>query len=280
MTYFGFLLRFLGIPLVFFAILLFRRWRRRGYPGAGPTNVPALTGILLHALIALAYTTPWDNYLVATRVWWYDPSLVTGLTLGYVPIEEYTFFVLQPVLTGFWLLFLAPYMPPVSQVKQPAASWRLWIVASGLVLWLVSLLPLLSGWAPGTYLALELGWALPPILLQLVFGGDILWRNRRLVAAAILPVTIYLSAADALAIGFGTWTINPARSLGILLGGVLPLEEFVFFLITNTLVVFGLVLVLTPESRTRIHNLQRRFAFSRLPRSDARGENQAFGDGR
>ena len=22
------------------------------------------------------YTTPWDNYLVATNVWWYDPALV------------------------------------------------------------------------------------------------------------------------------------------------------------------------------------------------------------
>ncbi len=279
MTYFGFLLRFLGIPLVIFSVLLVRRWRRQGYPGAGPTNLPAWIGILLHAIIALVYTTPWDNYLVATRVWWYDPALVTGLTLGYVPIEEYTFFVLQPVLTGFWLLLLAPYLPPVSSVRATAAAWRIWTLAIGLGIWTASLLPLLTGWAPGTYLALELGWALPPILLQLIFGGDILWRNRRLVAAAILPVTLYLSAADALAIGFGTWTINPARSLGLLLGGVLPVEEFVFFLLTNTLVVFGLVLVLAPESRIRFQAFRRQFAPGLLSRSGLTGKNQVLEDG-
>ncbi|MEZ4642189.1 MAG: hypothetical protein R3E31_05515 [Chloroflexota bacterium] len=40
---------------------------------------------------------------------------------------------------------------------------------------------LLIGWQPGNYLALELGWALPYIMLQLFFGADILWRQRRLV---------------------------------------------------------------------------------------------------
>lgn len=279
MTYFGFLLRFLGIPLVIFAVLLVRRWRRQGYPGAGPANLPAWMGILLHAFIALVYTTPWDNYLVATRVWWYDPALVTGLTIGYVPIEEYTFFVLQPVLAGFWLLFLAPYLPPFSAARPPASTWRVWTIGIGLAIWTASLLPLIIGWPPGTYLALELLWAVPPILLQLVFGGDILWRNRRLVAATILPITVYLSTADALAIGFGTWTINPVRSLGILLGGVLPLEEFVFFLLTNTLVIFGLVLVLAPESRTRFQAFRRQFIPNRHARSGLSGKNQVLRDG-
>ncbi|MCZ7668151.1 MAG: hypothetical protein M5U34_13635 [Chloroflexi bacterium] len=32
---------------------------------------------------------------------------------------------------------------------------------------------LISGWGPGTYLALELSWALLPILIQLAFGADI-----------------------------------------------------------------------------------------------------------
>ncbi|MBN8501714.1 MAG: lycopene cyclase domain-containing protein, partial [Sphingomonadales bacterium] len=54
--------------------------------------------ILVQVVIAVVYTTPWDNYLVATRVWWYNPGLVTGFVIGYVPIEEYTFFVLQTVL--------------------------------------------------------------------------------------------------------------------------------------------------------------------------------------
>lgn len=109
---------------------------------------------------------------------------------------------------------------------------------------------------PGTYLALELLWALPPIALQLAFGADILWRYRRLILLAIGPLTLYLSAADALAINWGTWTINPAKSLNIFIGGVLPIEEFLFFLLTNTLVTFGLVLIWAETSHSRLLRLK------------------------
>ena len=40
------------------------------------------------------------------------------------------------------------------------------------------------------------------------------------------------------------WTINPDKSFDLLLGGILPIEEFLFFLLTNTLVTFGVTLVL------------------------------------
>ena len=99
-------------------------------------------------------------------------------------------------------------------------------------------------------MALELIWALPPIILQLAFGADILWRYRRLVFWALIPTTIYLCAADTLAIVSGTWTIDPAQSTGYFVGS-LPIEEAVFFLLTNTLVVFGMILVLAQESQPR-----------------------------
>ena len=66
-----------------------------------------------------------------------------------------------------------------------------------------------------------------------------------------MPATLYLGAVDAVAIDAGTWTIDPAQSLEIYLGGVLPLEEFTFFLVTNTLVAFGMTLVLARESLER-----------------------------
>jgi lycopene cyclase domain-containing protein len=94
-------------------------------------------------------------------------------------------------------------------------------------------------------------WALPAIIFQLAFGADIIWRQWRLIFLAVVPMTLYLSLADAIAIGSGIWTISPAKSTGILLGGVLPLEEFVFFLLTNTLVAFGFVLFWSPESYAR-----------------------------
>lgn len=258
MSYFGFLARFLGIPILLLAVAAWIA-RRRGQalalaPALG--TAPAGTVVFLHVIIALLYTTPWDNYLVATRVWWYDPALVTGFTLGWVPIEEYTFFVLQPIMTGLWLLFLGQRISlPATVPHRP----RLRYLAVGLagLLWLGSLAILLSSWEPGTYLGLELIWALPPIMLQLAFGADILWRYRRFILLALVPPTLYLSAADALAIQAGTWTINPAQSLPIHLGGILPLEELLFFLLTNTLIVFGVTLALARESGNRFARLRR-----------------------
>jgi lycopene cyclase domain-containing protein len=251
MTYFNFLILFLVIPIVLLTIVAaVDRSRGRRRPTALRGWSP-WTAILLHVFIALIYTTAWDNYLVATRVWWYDPELVTGITLGWVPIEEYTFFILQPILAGLWLLFLA------RRLSQPLASARLqkglrWSLTLALALvWLASIVILIADWQAGTYLALELIWALPPIALQLVFGADILWHFRRLVFLAIVPLTLYLSAADALAITMGTWTINPEQSLNIFIAGLLPVEELLFFLLTNTLISFGIVLLWAKLSHER-----------------------------
>jgi hypothetical protein len=35
------------------------------------------------------------------------PGAGTGVVLGWVPLEEYTFFVVETILAGLWLLFLA-----------------------------------------------------------------------------------------------------------------------------------------------------------------------------
>lgn len=260
MTYFGFLTLFLGIPLI---LLIIITW----YDHHGNKKLPQTlkagspwVAIPVLIIIALVYTTPWDNYLVATNVWWYDPALVTGIVLGWVPIEEYTFFVVQTLLTGLWLLFLARRLPVQDVPFSPNNKVR---SGTTLVTGLISIVSgaiLAAGWRPGTYLALELVWALPPIMLQLAFGADILWHYRRLVLATILSTTLYLSIADSLAIGSGTWTIDPAQSLNVFLVGQLPVEEFIFFLLTNTLVTFGMVLIMAHEISERIpSSLKKRF---------------------
>jgi hypothetical protein len=58
-----------------------------------------------------------------------------------------------------------------------------------------------------------------------------------------------------LAISAGTWTIDPAQSLGVLLAGKLPIEEFVFFLLTTTLVTFGLTLGIAEQSWKQLRTL-------------------------
>jgi len=250
LTYFGFLAVFICLPIL--ALLALTAWdARRGI--ALPASLRSRSTVLVllaHVVVAVVYTTPWDNYLVVTRVWWYRPELVVGITLGYVPIEEYTFFVLQTIFTGLWLLWLARHFKTrFGGALLP--SLRQYGLMFGGMIWLASVVILIVGWQSGNYLALILVWALPPIIFQLWFGADILWRYRAAVIPALLTATIYLGVTDALAIDGGTWTINPEKSLNIFLGGILPLEEFIFFFLTNTLVVFGVTLVLAQESQTR-----------------------------
>jgi lycopene cyclase domain-containing protein len=246
------LLRFIGPPLIVLIVLtVVDRLRGRRMPAAFDTWPP--WAILLgHVAIALVYTTPWDNYLVATRVWWYEPGLVTGLTIGWVPIEEYTFFVVQTLLVGLWLLAWMRRLNPPSKAFAGRPSHR-WLAGgiAGLV-WLAWLLLLLAGWERGRYMALLLVWFLPPVILQLGFGADILWHHRRLVLVGVMPPFLYLCLVDALAIASGTWTINPLNTMGADLLGILPLEEIVFFGMTSVLIVFGMVLMLARESHERV----------------------------
>jgi hypothetical protein len=54
--------------------------------------------------------------------------------------------------------------------------------------------------------------------------------------------TCYLWIADAIAIRVGVWSISDAHTSGLHVGG-LPIEEMTFFLLTNAMVMFGLVLL-------------------------------------
>jgi lycopene cyclase domain-containing protein len=251
MTYFQFLGLFLVLPLGLLACLELQDYRRgRRLPGCFQTWRPwrLLVGL---AAIAVLYTTPWDNYLVATRVWWYEPRLVCGVTLGWVPLEEYLFFVLQTLLTGMLWMQLARRLSPPATSFRARAAIRLAAVGVLLVLWMIAACVLAAGWAPGTYLGLEATWALIPLLVQAAFGADILWHYRRLTLIVITLPTLMLTAADAVALRAGTWTINPEQTLGWKLGGVVPLEEFFFFLLTNSLVACGMTLFLARESHAR-----------------------------
>lgn len=259
MKYFGFLARFVILPLI---ALLFLNWRdaRRG-----KKLPPALSGVKPEAALAglvttaVAYTTPWDNYLVASKVWWYDRKLVNGLVLGYVPIEEYSFFVLQTLLTGVWTTYLARRVKHDPTPPSDGLRVRLSMTAVLAGVWLWSTYNLFRGPKSRRYLTLTLSWALLPIMLQTAFGGDILWQHRKLVALGIIPATLYLGAADSLAIDSGTWTINPQQTVSVHLGGRLPLEEGLFFLLTNTLVTMGLTLAMSQESQRRVPRILRRW---------------------
>ena len=268
MTYFGFLLRFVFIPiLVFLAIALWDE--RRGKQIDGFRNGRAVwMAIGIHILLAVAYTTPWDNYLVATGVWYYNPKLVTGLVIGYVPIEEYTFFVVETILAGLWWWFLARRLsltPRFVSANAPLSATEfkpnktLVAISSGILIliWMIFTYLFFFGDTKWTYLGITLFWALPAILPQFLFGADILWHYRKLVFWAIMVPSTYLSLMDIVALKETTWAISPSQTTGVLFFGILPLEEVVFFFITNTLLAFGVTLLLANVSQGRFAEIKK-----------------------
>jgi lycopene cyclase domain-containing protein len=235
-TYLGFHLVFLVPPLLLLLL------RRRGRGRAHPREALFLAAI---AAIALVYTTPWDNYLVWRGVWDYGEDRVLG-TIGYVPVEEYLFFLLQPLLAGLWLYeVLRPAGPgwdgaaPIRREGAVRAGGTLVYGAAALLG--VALLG--RGGDAGTYLGLILAWAAPVLALQWAYAGRLMWRQRRALLLGVAVPTLYFWIADAVAIHLGIWRISERYTLGAAVGP-LPLEEAVFFLGTNLLVVQGLLLFL------------------------------------
>lgn len=251
MTYFGFLLRFLVLPIIVFLVITWWDSKNNKTTPGFQNGRAVWIGILVHVILAVVYTTPWDNYLVATGVWYYNPDLVTGIVLGYVPIEEYTFFILETILSGLWWLFLARRVPEPTKNFKSSKSTRIISFIILFVVWFVFSALFFSDNKPITYLSIIFFWAFPAIFPQLLYGADILWHYRKLVTLGILIPGTYLSLMDIIALTDTTWSIAKDQTTGILFFGILPLEEVVFFFITNVLIIFGMTLLLSDIGQAR-----------------------------
>ena len=202
-------------------------------------------GALIVSVIALVYTTPWDSYMIRREVWWYGEGRVS-VRLFEVPLGEYLFFIIQPVIAGMWL-----YLVLARTETRPSGGW-----APRYVLALVGVGVTGIGWwwAQGTetfYVGMVLVWAAPVFVLQWVYGGHHIVRNLRVVAAAVVPPTLYFASIDRLAIEDGIWVISDELTTGVKVLG-LPVEEGAFFLVTNLLVVQGIVLFRWTLSEWRV----------------------------
>ena len=181
MTYFQFLLGFVVTPIAILIVWHYYVQLVDKSRSGLRRYIPISFSFLLMASVAILYTTPWDNYLVATQVWWYDPSLVLGVTIGWVPLEEYLFFLLQPILGGLILLLSFRCRTIRDRDALLNHGVRKWLLLLAFTIWIVALGILFAGKPSATYLGIELAWAMPVIMLQLSFGADILWRHRRIL---------------------------------------------------------------------------------------------------
>lgn len=214
-----------------------------------PRAEPA--GLALLVVIAVAYTTPWDNHLIAQGVWAYAPGAVSG-RLWHAPLEEYAFFVLQPLITGLWLCRLQTRSDCGFGISRRQRA--LGVAAGALVA--VAGVALLT--EATYYLGALLAWGGPVLALQWGFGWPVLWERRRAVALGVAVPTAYFAVADRIAIALGIWQFDPAYMTGLAVAG-LPVEELLFFTLTNLFVVQGLVLFWWVTDRwPRVRALYRR----------------------
>ncbi|MBL7977566.1 MAG: lycopene cyclase domain-containing protein [Bacteroidetes Order II. Incertae sedis bacterium] len=186
--------------------------------------------------IAFVYTTPWDNYLVYRGIWGYGNERVIGV-IGYVPIEEYLFFLLQPILTG--LFFFQLYTRRKSE--RPTGLLYPYVRYVGVTFWLLAACAgvYMLTFDKTTYMGLILAWAAPVFAGMWYLIGSALWDIRRTFIWSLSIPTVYLWIADRIAIGLGIWEISRNYTIGWHILG-LPIEEATFFLITNLLCLGGL----------------------------------------
>lgn len=256
MTYFEFHLVF-TLPVVILLGVLTLRDLHMGETLSGSLGRGtrfATLAVVAHIIIALVYTTPWDNYLIYKGVWGYPPGRVL-FAVGYVPFEEYLFFVLQTMITSLFFYLLARRLKLTTTEFSPAQRSRIRLLGSLLVLALATFGVIALASDRGTYLGLILVWGTPVLALQWGYGGDFILERWRLLLPAILVPSVYLWVADRIAIALGIWWISPELSSGLKVLG-LPIEEALFFLMTNLFVLFGLSLALHPESVARYRRLR------------------------
>ena len=228
MTYAMFLVVFI-VPWIILGCIYLKRNHRQ--------EIPLISkGLLFLCSMAMIYTTPWDNYLVKNNIWWYGADRVIAV-IGYVPVEEYLFFVLQTIMTGFFLFLILNKLP--IQIGQRYLLPRILGSFFFLLTTIIGLWMCLE--STTWYLGLIVGWASPVVLLQWAFGGDIFWQNKKSFLISIMLPTLYLWIADAIAIHLNIWTISSKYTTGFKIG-ILPIEEAIFFLMTNMMVVQGLKL--------------------------------------
>jgi lycopene cyclase domain-containing protein len=252
LTYLGFHAVFLLPPLVVLGAAVARR-RARFEPAEWRAR---WLGFAILAVVAVGYTTPWDNYLIDRGVWWYGEGTVVA-TIWLAPVEEYLFMLLQPLVVVLWLALLASSSRRPSRAANVTVTRRqrlVGVVAGGVVL---AVGAVCLRWTPTYYLGAILAWSGPVLALQWGFGWPYLWATRRTVVLGVGIPTLYFWVADRVAIELGVWVISETYTTGLFLVG-LPIEEAAFFLVTNVFVVQGLVLFLWVAERWGLTSTTRR----------------------
>jgi len=242
MTYFRFHLIFnLPLLLALAALNVSTPWLRE--------EVLAPVLVLLAVVI---FTSPWDNLAAKWGIWGF-PREKYSLRLGYLPLEEYAFFVLQSVNIMLTVRALFHFFPELQtgQETDPGLVTYLCLGAS-VVPWAIMAVQfywLRRKVGPRANYAVHLTWFLPVIYAQWVLAPFLFWEHVGLLALVTVTFGTYYTLADFAAVRAGTWFFDEKQITGVKLAGVLPWEEVAFFFLTSLLVAQSYLLLLPSDLR-------------------------------
>ncbi|CAO3639866.1 unnamed protein product [Cunninghamella blakesleeana] len=194
------------------------------------------------SIVAFTTASLWDNYIVYHRAWWYCPKCVIAV-IGYVPLEEYMFFIIMTMITVLFTNLVMRWELPTFYLQSTSSHFqsmctRYLPIIGFLVIakkaWNVAI--------PGTpyFYGGSILWYVCPVLALLWFGaGEYICRRWKQVIISITLPTLYLCWVDKMAIRAGTWHISEKTSTQIMVVPHLPIEEFLFFLLINVVLVFS-----------------------------------------
>ncbi len=242
MTYLRFHLIFNLPPLVLLAALT----------GPLPWFVEEFEAAGLVLLAVVIFTSPWDNLAAKWGIWGF-PREKYSMRIGYLPIEEYAFFLLQSlnVMLAVRALF---HFVPNWQSGQGVLIGKDTLMYLG-----ASIMPWLFIWfqlrwlrkrgGPCVNYAIHLAWFLPVIYGQWVLAPFLFLSHAGLLATVTVFFGVYYTVADFVAVRAGTWFFDEKQITGVKLAGLLPWEEIAFFFITSLLVAQSYLLLLPSDLR-------------------------------
>ena len=203
-------------------------------------------------LAVMIFTTPWDNLAAKWGIWGF-PREKYSLRIGYLPVEEYAFFLLQSVNVMLAIRALFHFVPNwASGQGVLIGKGTLYCLAVSVLPWLFigfQLRWLRKRGGPCVNYAVHLAWFLPVIYGQWVLAPFLFLSHAGLLATVTFAFGIYYTLADIVAVRAGTWHFDEKQITGVKLAGLLPWEEIAFFFLTSLLVAQSYLLLLPSDLR-------------------------------
>ncbi|HEV3271271.1 MAG TPA: lycopene cyclase domain-containing protein [Candidatus Methylacidiphilales bacterium] len=220
--------------------------------GAVPWTAGEIGAFGLVLLAVMVFTSPWDNFAAKWGIWGF-PREKYSLRIGYLPVEEYAFFLLQSANVMLAVRALFHFFPDWQTGRETEVGGiTLICLAASVIPWAfvaIQLRWLRQKAGPRVNYAVHLAWFLPVIYTQWVLDPWLFIGHAGLLALVTATFGVYYTLADLAAVRAGTWFFDEKQITGVKLGGLLPWEEIAFFFLTSLLVAQSYLLLLPADLR-------------------------------